>query len=161
MAEAGVSVISLPQTNLYLQGRDAEAAKPRGLTALAALHGAGVKVAAGGDNIQDPFNPMGRADPLEAASLFLSAGQLDVATAFDAVAASARSVCGWPGRPGGGLPRGPCRLPRLELREAMAEACTPGWSCAGEGSSATSSPAAPWLGAGLFDDLLPLPNAPA
>ena len=28
LAEAGVSVISLPQTNLYLQGRDTEAAKP-------------------------------------------------------------------------------------------------------------------------------------
>jgi cytosine/creatinine deaminase len=126
LADAGVSVISLPQTNLFLQGRDTEAAKPRGLTAVAALHRAGVKVAAGGDNIQDPFNPMGRADPLEAASLFLSAGQLDPATAFDAVAASARSVCGWPGVAlEVGCPADLVALRGSSLREAMAEACTP------------------------------------
>jgi cytosine deaminase len=63
---------------------------------------------------------------MEAASLFLSAGQLDPATAFDAVAASARSVCGWPrvalevGRPADLV-----ALPGSSLREAMAEACTP------------------------------------
>ena len=83
-------------------------------------------MAAGGDNIQDPFNPMGRADPLEAASLFLSAGQLDPATAFDAVAASARSVCGWPRVAlEVGCPADLVALRGSSLREAMAEACTP------------------------------------
>jgi cytosine/creatinine deaminase len=126
LAEAGVSVIALPQTNLYLQGRHTEEGKPRGLTAVAALHRAGVKVAAGGDNIQDPFNPMGRADPLEAASLFLSAGQVDPAAAFDAVTASARSVCGWPGVAlEVGCPADLVALPGSGLREAMAEASTP------------------------------------
>jgi cytosine/creatinine deaminase len=125
LAEAGVSVISLPMTNLYLQARDTEEAKPRGLTALAALYRAGVRVAAGGDNMQDPFNPMGRADPLEAASLFVTAGQLDPVTALDAVATSARSVCGWPRL---ALEVG-CfadlvALPGSSLREAMAEAST-------------------------------------
>jgi cytosine/creatinine deaminase len=123
LAEAGVSVISLPQTNLYLQARDAEEAKPRGLTALAALHRAGVKVAAGGDNLQDPFNPMGRADPLEAASLFVSAGQLAPSMAFDAVAATARSVCGWPQVAlEVGCPADLVAVPGSGLREAMAEA---------------------------------------
>ena len=138
LAEAGVSVISLPQTNLYIQARGKEQAKPRGLTALAALYRAGVRVAAGGDNIQDPFNPMGRADPLEAASLFVSAGQLDPATAFDAVATSARSVCGWPDV---ALEVGP----RQTSSPSPVRACArpwprhvpPGSSCAGERSSAT------------------------
>jgi cytosine deaminase len=126
LAEAGVSVISLPQTNLYLQARDAEEAKPRGLTALAALHRAGVKVAAGGDNLQDPFNPMGRADPLEAASLFVSAGQLAPSMAFDAVAATARSVCGWPQVAlEAGRPADLVAVPGSGLREAMAEASSP------------------------------------
>ena len=114
LAEAGVSVISLPQTNLYLQGRGAEEAKPRGLTALAALYRAGVKVAAGGDNIQDPFNPLGRADPLEAASLFVSAGP---ARRSHRLRRGGRvgpvGVRLAPGGPGGGLPRGPCRPPRF------------------------------------------------
>ena len=82
-------------------------------------------MAAGGDNIQDPFNPLGRTDPLEAASLFVTAGQLDPATAFDAVAASARSVCGWPRVAlEVGSPADLVALPGSGLREAMAEACT-------------------------------------
>lgn len=69
LAAAGIGVVTLPQTNLYLQGRDLGPAAPRGLTALRDLLSAGVRVAAGGDNLQDPFNPVGRADPLETASL--------------------------------------------------------------------------------------------
>lgn len=125
MAEAGVSVVSLPQTNLYLMGRDREEAKPRGMTALAALKRAGVQVAAGGDNMQDPFNPLGRADPLEAASLFVCAGQLGLGDAFDAVTSSARSVCGWPRVAlEVGSPADLVALPGGGLREAMAEAST-------------------------------------
>lgn len=125
LAEAGVSVISLPQTNLYLMARSTEEGKPRALTALAALYRAGVRVAAGGDNMQDPFNPLGRADPLEVASLLVTAGQLDLATAFDAVAASARAVCGWPGVAlEVGSPADLVALRGSNLREAMAEACT-------------------------------------
>ncbi|MFM8451958.1 MAG: amidohydrolase family protein, partial [Acidimicrobiaceae bacterium] len=65
VAEAGISVIALPQTNLFLQGRDFSTATPRGLTAVSSLRKAGVKVAFGADNLQDPFNPIGRGDPLE------------------------------------------------------------------------------------------------
>ena len=123
MAEAGVSVVSLPQTNLYLMGRGREQGKPRGMTALAALKRAGVQVAAGGDNMQDPFNPLGRADPLEAASLFVYAGQLGPGDAFDAVTASARSVCNWPRVAlEVGSPADLVALPGSGLREAMAGA---------------------------------------
>ncbi|MBO0886240.1 MAG: amidohydrolase family protein [Acidimicrobiales bacterium] len=96
LARAGVAVISLPQTNLYLQARNHGSAKPRGLTGIEALQAAGVPVAAGGDNVQDPFNPMGRADPLEAASLLVTAGHLDTRTAFEAVTSVSRAVLGLP-----------------------------------------------------------------
>ena len=59
-------MIANPDTNLYLQGR-APTATPRGLTAVHALLDAGVNVAAGSDNLQDLFNPLGKGDPLEAA----------------------------------------------------------------------------------------------
>ncbi len=72
LASSGVSVVTLPQTNLYLQGREHPTAMPRGLTALRALGEAGVRVAGGADNLQDPFNPMGRGDPLETAALLVA-----------------------------------------------------------------------------------------
>lgn len=92
VADANIAVISLPQTNLYLQGRSIRTLKPRGLTALAELLEAGVQVAAGGDNWRDPFNPMGRIDPLETASLLVSAGHLSPETAYACVSNRARSV---------------------------------------------------------------------
>jgi cytosine deaminase len=75
VAEAGISVIALPHTNLFLQGRG-YAPMPRGLTAVAALTDAGVNVAAGADNLQDPFNPVGRACPFETAGLMIMSAHL-------------------------------------------------------------------------------------
>lgn len=72
LASSGVAVVTLPQTNLFLQGREHKTATPRGLTALHALAEAGVRVAGGADNLQDPFNPMGRGDPLETAALLVA-----------------------------------------------------------------------------------------
>lgn len=96
VAEAGIAVIVLPQTNLFLQGRDHPTATPRGLTAVNALRAAGVVVAAGGDNLQDPFNPLGRADPLETAALLVLTAHLSPADALDAVAGQARRAIGAP-----------------------------------------------------------------
>ena len=96
LARAGVSVISCPQTNLFLQGRDYDSSPPRGLTALRALLDGGVRVAAGGDNLRDPFNPVGRGDPLEVASLLVTAGHLDVEEAYRAVSVAARAAMGLP-----------------------------------------------------------------
>jgi cytosine/creatinine deaminase len=75
VARAGIDVIALPHTNLYLQGRGA-APMPRGLTAVDALRRAGVNVAAGADNLQDPFNPLGRACPFETAGLMVMSAHL-------------------------------------------------------------------------------------
>jgi cytosine deaminase len=94
LAAAGISVVALPQTNLYLQGRGQASSPPRGITAIDVLCQAGVVVAAGGDNIQDPFNPMGRADPLETASLLVTAGHRHPRAALEAVTGAARAVLG-------------------------------------------------------------------
>lgn len=96
LAAAGIAVVCCPATNLYLQGRNREHAAPRGLTALRQLMAAGVHVAAGGDNIQDPFNPLGRGDPLDTAALLVLAGHLDVDGAYAAVGSEARTVMGLP-----------------------------------------------------------------
>lgn len=92
VAEAGVAVVALPQTNLFLQGRDHPVATPRGLTAVHALRRAGATVAAGGDNLRDPFHPVGRGDALEVAALMVTAGHLDAADALGTVTAAARTA---------------------------------------------------------------------
>jgi cytosine/creatinine deaminase len=97
LARAGIGVVTLPQTNLYLQGHGLGAAAPRGLTAIRELLDAGTALAAGGDDLQDPFNPMGRADPLETASLLVVGAHLTPAEAFAAVSSAARDVMRLPG----------------------------------------------------------------
>ncbi|MFC7758635.1 hypothetical protein ACFQY4_12070 [Catellatospora bangladeshensis] len=53
-------------------------------------------MAAGGDNLQDPFNILGRGDPLETAALLVLAGHDDPATAYGAVSSQARQAMGLP-----------------------------------------------------------------
>jgi cytosine/creatinine deaminase len=96
VADAGVSVITLPQTNLFLQGRDNPVSTPRGLTAIRPLLDAGVVVGAGADNVRDPFNSMGRSDALETAALLVMAGHLLPSEALHAVSNAARQVMGLP-----------------------------------------------------------------
>lgn len=96
VAAGGISVVTLPQTNLYLQGRGSETSPPRGLTAVRALMAAGATVAAGSDNVQDPFNPLGRGDPLETAELLVAAGHLTPLEAYQLVSAGARKAMGLP-----------------------------------------------------------------
>jgi cytosine deaminase len=96
LAAAGIAVVALPATNLYLQGRDHQQAMPRGLTAVGALREAGVVVAAGGDNLQDPFNPMGRACPFDTAALMVMTSHLSPAEAWASVTDDARRAVGRP-----------------------------------------------------------------
>ena len=94
VAEAGITVVPLPQTNLFLQGRGQPQATPRGLTALRALQDAGVRIAAGADNVQDPFNLVGRSDPLETASLLVMAGHVLPDEAYAMVSTNVREMMG-------------------------------------------------------------------
>lgn len=94
VAEANMAVFALPQTNLFLQARGIATAPPRGLTALDPLRDAGVVVAAGGDNVQDPFNLVGRSDPLETAALMIMAGHRSPDAAYDMVSNAPRQAMG-------------------------------------------------------------------
>ncbi len=116
VAAAGIGVVALPQTNLFLQARGDRMAPARGLTALATLAEAGVRVAAGADNLQDPFCLVGRADPLETAALLVMAAHLTPEQAYDAVSSGARSVMGLD--PSGDL----LAIRAASLREAIASA---------------------------------------
>lgn len=127
VAAANVGVVTLPLTNLFLQGRvDAvlpAVPAPRGLTAIDILRAAGVTVAAGSDNVQDPFNPVGRCDPLEIASLLVTAGHQRLATAAAMVGEHARAVLGLP--PAGPVPGAVADLVALRadsLTDAVARA---------------------------------------
>ena len=65
MAMAGLTVVALPSTNLWLLGGRAEGTPLlRPLAPVVALQRAGVLVAVGGDNVQDPWFPGGDLDPL-------------------------------------------------------------------------------------------------
>jgi cytosine deaminase len=94
VAVAGITVVTLPQTNLFLQGREHQTATPRGLTALAALRAAGAAVVAGADNVQDPFNLVGRSDPLETAALLVMAGHIAPDDAYAMVSTEVRRAMG-------------------------------------------------------------------
>lgn len=77
LAAARIGAVTLPAANLFLQGREAPLLTPRGLTRVSALRAAGVAVACGSDNIQDPFVPSGSGDMLEIARWTFLAGHLD------------------------------------------------------------------------------------
>ncbi|MEF2975770.1 amidohydrolase family protein [Subtercola sp. YIM 133946] len=93
---ADVGIISLPITNLYLQGWEHPVSTPRGLTAVRAVLDANIRFAAGADNVRDPFNPVGRSDALETASLLVTAGHLTLDEAYTAVSDGAREVLALP-----------------------------------------------------------------
>jgi cytosine deaminase len=123
VAAAGVAVIALPQTNLFLQGREHPVAPPRGLTALRALRAAGVVVAAGADNVQDPFNLVGRSDPFETAAMMVMAGHVLPDDAFSMVSTAARAAIGRPPvGPEVGLRADLVAVPVASVRQAVAEA---------------------------------------
>lgn len=62
IAAAGIGVITLPATDLYLMGRRDTTNVRRGLTPVRALLAAGVPVALATNNVQNAFTPVGTAD---------------------------------------------------------------------------------------------------
>ena len=121
VARAGVGVVTCPLTNLLLQGRGIATATPRGMTAVGALLEAGALLAAGGDNVQDVFNPIGCGDALQTAQLMVAAAQLDVEDAYDLVSGAARAVMGLePIRLEPGAPAELLAVRASSLREAVA-----------------------------------------
>lgn len=74
--DAGISLLVLPATDLYLMGRRDERNVRRGLAPVRRLVEAGVNVAVSTNNVQNPFTPFGDADLLRAANLLAIAGHL-------------------------------------------------------------------------------------
>lgn len=105
VARAGVSVVSLPMCNMYLQDRHNEtgrAATPlwRGVTLLNELKAAGVQVAIASDNTRDPFYAYGDLDGFEvfregARILHFDHPQADAFTWSRAVTADAAAIAGF------------------------------------------------------------------
>jgi cytosine deaminase len=121
VAAAGIGVVTLPHTNLWLGGRDAHPVA-RGLTAIDALRAAGVDLAAGADNLQDPFNPLGRACPFETAALMVLAAHDLPHIAWASVSSAARAVMGRDAvRIGPGAPADLLAVEATSLRQAIAE----------------------------------------
>lgn len=73
---AGIEVVALPTTNLFLQDRPGAPISRRGITCVAEMIAAGVPVRFASDNVRDPFYPLGDADLLEVAALTMTAAQI-------------------------------------------------------------------------------------
>jgi len=122
--EAGVSIVTLPHTNLFLQGRD-QSPMPRGLTAVEELIAAGGTVAAGADNLQDPFNPVGRACAFETAGLTIMASHRLPHDAWHMVSAASAAVIGRPSGICTGVPADLVAIEAATVREAIANGRPP------------------------------------
>lgn len=64
-----LNFVSLPSTNLYLQGRRDTHKVRRGIAPVKAMLAKGLNVAFASDNVRDAFNPFGNANPLQVALL--------------------------------------------------------------------------------------------
>ncbi|MFD9477216.1 MULTISPECIES: cytosine deaminase [Streptomyces] len=98
LARSGINLVSNPFANLGLQGRFDAYPKRRGLTQVKEMLAAGVNVAFGHDDVMDPWNPLGTANPLQTALVGLYAAQLtgadEIPLAFSMVTERAARVLG-------------------------------------------------------------------
>ncbi len=85
-AQAGVALVSLPTTNLYLQDRlGGKSPRLRGIAPLKEARKAGLDVMLGSDNVGDAFYPYGDYDPLGILRLAAPACHLEPEDWLDAV----------------------------------------------------------------------------
>ena len=97
LAAAGVTVVCLPQGDCGgLEVGGARGAYVSSCAPVRLLRSAGVRVAAGSGALRDAVNPVGRGDPLEAAFLLASRGELRPREAYEAVCGQARAALGLP-----------------------------------------------------------------
>ena len=78
VAAAGITVVSLPMVNLFLQGRGRGTPIWRGITLVHELRAAGVRVVLASDNTRDPFYAFGDLDMLEVFRESVRIGHLDL-----------------------------------------------------------------------------------
>ncbi|MEU2868963.1 amidohydrolase family protein [Streptomyces olivoreticuli] len=94
LAAAGVTLVCLPQGDCA--ALEQRAARVSRCAPVRLLRAAGVRVAAGSGALRDAANPVGRGDPLEAAFLLASRGELRPQEAYEAVSGGARAAMGLP-----------------------------------------------------------------
>jgi cytosine deaminase len=70
LADAGVTVTILPSTDLFLMGRNADRAIPRGVVSAERLMAAGVNCTISTNNVLNPFTPYGDASLVRMANLY-------------------------------------------------------------------------------------------
>ena len=76
IADAGITVVSLPSCNLYLQGRQDATCIRRGVTRVRAMLHGGVNTCYASDNVRDAFNPFGNADMLQVGLILAHAAHM-------------------------------------------------------------------------------------
>ncbi len=92
-----LNFVPLPSTNLYLQGRGDTFNIRRGIAPIKKMaHDFGLNVSIGSDNVRDPFNPFGNANPLEAALISAHGAHMggvkDFDVLFDAVSKNGMTI---------------------------------------------------------------------
>lgn len=97
--DAGISIVSLPMCNMFLQDREpGRTPRWRGVTAIQELQGAGIPVAIASDNCRDPFYGFGDHDMLEVLAQGVRIAHLDNAysKAAGMVTNTAATIIGLP-----------------------------------------------------------------
>jgi cytosine deaminase len=114
MAQAQITVVVLPETNLFLQDRSPSTPRRRGITLVRELIAAGVKVRFGTDNVRDWFFPFGDGDMLETGRLAAIATHLDDASGL------LSAICGGYPLLKEGMPGDLVLIPALSFDDALA-----------------------------------------
>lgn len=105
--QAGLHLVSLPTTNLYLQGAWDRTPVPRGITRIREAAALGLRASLATDNVQDAFYPYGGYDLIETFGLGVQMAHLAPAADWlDAVTVSPARALGlpWDGRIAPGCP---------------------------------------------------------
>ena len=128
MARQNLQVVALPLTNGWLLGhRDNETPLCRPLAPIRQLQRAGIPVAVGGDNVQDPWYPGGQLDPLALMAMSLPLAQLapwdDHGLKPFGTDATGLMGLDWDGRLRAGAPADLIHLPEAGWPELLAMAC--------------------------------------
>lgn len=91
LAKAGIALVALPATDLFLTGRQSPVLTPRGVAPLHRLAADGVITAVATNNVLNPFTPYGDASLVRMANLYANVAQLsreeDMRLAFSMVTA--------------------------------------------------------------------------
>lgn len=106
-ARAGIHLIALPTTNLYLQGAWDRTPVPRGITRIREAAAQGLRASLATDNVQDAFYPYGGYDLVETFGLGVQMAHLAPAADWlDAITVSPARALGlaWNGRIAPGCP---------------------------------------------------------